>query len=370
MLDHPVEREAEWAIDRLRAAAAELEAAVALARAAAGDADRRAGQYEIREMNHAVGRTNQLGVEPRLAARQPAEEQIVEPLDHRLAGAVDDRADAVGPGQDRKLGIDVDDAEAGNQIARQPARQCGIEAPRDQIDPQQQLALELVRGEREIVAGDRLAVDRERARQIEIGEDAAGNRADPGHLRGMQPDRQDERHAADMPRARRPHGIEAGRIEGEMRARQRIMESGGPERAIQLGMEADIVAGHVGKERRRPQQLRIDLQAGKGAGRQIDRAVRREAERRTRQADPAVELAIGERPLARDLDAGLGQALELALQEGRRRHHPRQRIAPVTHPEHEIGDRLAGEQTVRMPVPDMPAALPADGERDPIAHAD
>ena len=71
------------------------------------------------------------------------EEAVVEAADPGLAGADDARALAAGPGHDVQLGLDVDDPEPVDEVARQPARKHDLEAAGDEVDQQPDLAVEL-----------------------------------------------------------------------------------------------------------------------------------------------------------------------------------------------------------------------------------
>ena len=63
-------------------------------------------------MDDAVVAALEVGLEPRQAAGQVAEEAVVEPPHPRLALADDARAIAARPGHDLEVGLHVDDARA------------------------------------------------------------------------------------------------------------------------------------------------------------------------------------------------------------------------------------------------------------------
>ena len=196
VIDLPVELDAECAVAGLLALPGELETAVVATEPAARDADHRSADHRVRKPDHARRIAHQPRVDARIAAGQAFEKRIVETTDDCLAGAGDDRAAPIRAWQHADLGLDIDDAQARDQVARQPAGQCDIIGSAHQIDAQRELALELVRGEREAFAGQRLRVDLEDARHRQIGEDAARDGADAGDALGLQRDRQRDRRPA------------------------------------------------------------------------------------------------------------------------------------------------------------------------------
>src|SRR4051794_35788028 len=87
------------------------------------------GKYlQVGEMNDAVIATLEIGGERRQTAREALEEAVVEAANPRLGGADDMAALVIGAGHDMKVGDDIDQAEAGYEVALHRARQQDIEA--------------------------------------------------------------------------------------------------------------------------------------------------------------------------------------------------------------------------------------------------
>ena len=88
-------------------------------------------ELQVGEMEDPVGRPLEVGLEPRQAAGQLAEEAVVEPPHPGLGRCRSPGCPCRGPAARRELGRHVDDPEAGDQVARQPARHEDLEPPGD-----------------------------------------------------------------------------------------------------------------------------------------------------------------------------------------------------------------------------------------------
>ena len=121
-LDMAVEDQLERAVFGLAAAGDDVEGAVLQPLAGAGQPQLGRIELQVGEVDNAVAAALEVGGQRRQAAGQVAEEAIVETADPRLAGADDVRALPARSGFDAEVGGDIDDAEAGDQVALHRAR--------------------------------------------------------------------------------------------------------------------------------------------------------------------------------------------------------------------------------------------------------
>ncbi len=151
------------------------------------------------EIERAVRPARQAGLHLGQSAGQRAQEAVVEAAHPGMAAAGNGRAMAAGARHRLQLGQHIDDADPGNEVARQPPGHDHIVLAGDEIDEQVELAGQLVRGDVELVAGEQLGGDRQLAVDVEVGEDAAGDIANSGHAPRAQVDRHRHRAAGEHP---------------------------------------------------------------------------------------------------------------------------------------------------------------------------
>jgi hypothetical protein len=364
LVDAAVEAEGEGAVGRLAAGAFEEEGALAAAEAVAGQGDGGGPQLQIAEVEDEVVAADEVGLDIREAAREAGEEFVVEAADPGLALAGDQRAVAAGVGHHLQLAGYVDQAEAGDEVAGEAARDDDSILAVDQVDEEAELALQFVGGEGQAFAGEQLLGDLELALDAEVGEDPAGDVADSGHPAGGEQDRDGDRRLGQAAAAFGADVLEAGLVEGDSRRGEAVDEGGSGEGAVEKGEGADLLAGHVREHGGRTEQVGADADCAEGAPGEVDCAFCLELQRGRAERQAAVELAVGEGGLGGDQDDGRGEPRLLAGPERRRGGPAGEAETALVGGELQLGGAAAGDVEKRGSGPGAPAAVAFDGEAD------
>ncbi len=276
-LDSAVEDHPYRPVFRLAPARDDVEGAVAEALPAAREPQLRRIELQVGEVDDAVIAAFEVGGERGQPAGQLAKKAVVEPPDPCPGRADDVAALVVRTGHDVEFGDDVDDPEAGDQIALHRARQEDVEPAGHEVDQQRDLAGPFRAGEPEPVAPHELGRDRQPALDPGIGEHRPGDVADAGDRAGLQPERDAHRPGRQPAPPLGANVDEAGVVEPHLRRGQAIRIVRGGERPVERPHHAHVAAGHVREQRRRLQQVEPEPHAAVAVAAEVERSLRHRA---------------------------------------------------------------------------------------------
>ena len=260
--------------------------------------------------------------------------------------------------------LHVDHAEAGDAVASQATIQTNIIAPVAEIEQQVNSPVELVRAELEVVADDQLRGHPQHAIDREIAQNAARHIANPGDARRDRVDRQHHRLFGQMPATGGVEVLETRIVKGKARCAQAVVEGRRREATVEDGAQFDRTPGHIGEQRRWPQQDRVEPHIAIGAFRQVERAIASQAERDRTERQCALELPVDERCATIHQHARGGQPFELAMHQRGRRQDTRKRIGPGAVGQREIDQPRRADIGNRLALPRLPASLTRNIQRD------
>jgi len=118
------------------------EGAVAAANALSRQAQLGRIELQVGKVQDAVIPTLEVGGQPRQPTSQTREEYVVEPPDPGLCLAYHARPLPARARHDLQLRFDIDDAETGDQVALEPARDGDVEPPGLEVDQQRHQAVQ------------------------------------------------------------------------------------------------------------------------------------------------------------------------------------------------------------------------------------
>ena len=192
-------------------------------------------QAQVDEADDAVAAAFEAGLDVRQAAGQAGEEAVVEAADPCLAAPDDTGADAVGAGDDLERRFDVDNTEAGDEVATQLPGKCDIVSATHDIEQQCHAAGELVRRQAEVFARDELGCDLEDPVDLQIAQDASRNVAHAGDARSRKAQRDIDGRCPQSPLTRRTDTIKPGGIECRAVSGEQVIETRGGKGAVENG---------------------------------------------------------------------------------------------------------------------------------------
>ncbi len=164
--------------------------------------------------------------------------------------------------------------------------------------------------------------------------------------------------------------VEAIVVELNVGRGQPVRIIGGRERTVERPHHADALAGHVGEQSRRLEQVDAEPHAAIAVVGEVDRAFCDRAKLRRANHQLAVENSILERRIAADVDDRRRQALEFPGQELVGIPLSGEPVAAAVDPEREARRRPARQVERRFAAPPCPAAVAGDQQTDRPAGPD
>ena len=359
-----VEHEAHRTILVLNALPLEMEGAVASAQAIARKPDARCGDLEPAQIDDAVRPAFEPGGDHRQPACKIAQEIIVEAANPGLRRAHDARALAPRAGDDAEIGLHVDNADAGDEIAVELTSERDVVPPRLQIDEQRRLARQLVRSDAQAVAGDGGGGDVQITVDAEIGENAARHVAHPGYAPRRQLQWHGDGRLGQPPLTRGAQLLEPGLVDGYARRGEQIFEPRGLERPVEHSLQPRRLPTQIGKERGGPAEIGGDAEIIERRTAKIDNPLGIDRNRARAQLEHQIKTALFKRAAPFNADARFGEPGDHSLADERRGERARQRISALLHAQPQIDHAVAADIEAADPLPVGPATIARDARGD------
>ena len=203
------QRHVEPAPALMFAHAADIEGAVPIAQAAAGKAQQRRGDGEVRETEQAILAPHQTGAQTRLAARQMAQERVVEPGGHGVDIPADHQLAAYA-GRHVDIRADIDQAQTLQRKIIGAAGDVDQEIAPVQRHIDIGAAAEAARADRQPLTAHTAACHPQTPLGRQIGKQLLAERAQPVEQTGLQADGQDADTVDQPPIAGGAHARQLG----------------------------------------------------------------------------------------------------------------------------------------------------------------
>ena len=213
------------------------------------DPERRCREAHVADMDQTGRVHDHVRAERADAAEQLLHRLVGDPP--RLRGNPAPEAEAGGTLGHVEPGVDVEQADAIDQIVVHPPLQSRQVAALGEIEGQSQPRLDPVRIEQHVIGDQPEAGDAELAHQGDIGEAAAGKRVIAGDPRRMRPHRHDDVAGAHLGMAARLQPLDRRARHGELRRAQIVEDFRPGEGPVEDQSEAHVLPGQVRRDRAR-----------------------------------------------------------------------------------------------------------------------